>query len=78
MMLNQTSRMDMLKAQALAARLGQGGQAAPMLENPYAGIQLANQPVQSMLKPKYTSNMGGQNRAGLYSQMVRGYSGGLG
>ncbi len=68
MMLNQPSRMDMLKAQALAMRLQTGG-AAPMQENPYAGIQLSNQPVQSMLKPKYTSNMGG-------SMGRSGYSGG--
>lgn len=69
MMPLQTSRMDMLKAQALAMRLQSGG-AAPMQENPYVGIQLSNQPVQSMLKPKYTSNMGGS--------MTRGYSGGVG
>lgn len=78
MMPLQSTRMDMLKAQALATRLQAGGQTNPM-QDPYAGIQLANQPVQSMLKPKYTSNMGGSmGRSGLYSSMVRGYSGGVG
>lgn len=74
MMPQQASRMDMLKAQALAMKLG-ASQPAPMQQDPYAGIQLANQPVQSMLKPKYTSNMGGSMTR---SSMIRGYSGGVG
>ncbi len=62
----------MLKAQALAMKLQSGG-TAPPTQDPYGGIQLANQPVQSMLKPKYTGNMGGSmGRSGLYGSMVRG------
>lgn len=59
------SRMDLLKAQALVMKLQTAGGQAPMQENPYAGIQLNNQPVQSMLKPKYTSNMSGSMKSWL-------------
>ena len=52
MMPLQTSRMDLLKAQALTMRLQTDG-VAPMQESHYAGIQLSNQPEQSMLNPKY-------------------------
>lgn len=68
----QNSRLDYLRAQSLAQKM-----AMQPVQNPYNMMynpQLADQPVQSMLKPKYTSNMMGTR--GLYSGAIRGYAGG--
>lgn len=67
------SRLDYLKAQALAARMA--AQQDPMMGQ-YPGLNMQNMMMPK--KPSYQSNTQGLGQQGLYKNAIRGYSGGVG